>query len=210
VRTTKAIATISFNTRAYLQLKLDELKKAKIISVYHFIEHLPEDDEGGKKHHIHLYIEPAKLIQTEELNEHFLEFDLEKPDKPKRCLPFRSSKFGDWYLYVLHDTAYLISKNQTRRYKYEHKDIVTSDSDELYRASKMIDTRSLVVWKDMREAVLDGLTFAEYFVRSGLPVQQINAFEKAYTLLLNNCTYRSDRETHTPKVDAVTGEIIED
>lgn len=185
MRTTKPIATISFNSASYLKLKLDELKKAKIISVYHFIEHLPEDDEAGKKQHIHLYIEPAKLVQTEELNGHFLEFDPEKPDKPKRCLPFRLSKFGDWYLYALHDTAYLIAKGQTRRYKYEHKDIITSDEDELYRASKMIDKRALTPWLGLCEAVEVGLTFAEYFVQSGMPIQQISAFEKAYMLLLS-------------------------
>ena len=201
MRTTKPIATISFNSASYLKLKLDELKKARIISVYHFIEHLPEDDEAGKKQHIHLYIEPAKLVQTEELNEHFLEFDLAFPDKPKRCLPFRISKFGDWYLYALHDTAYLIAKGQTRRYKYEHKDIVTSDEDDLYRASKMIDKRALTPWLGLCEAVDDGLTFAEYFVQSGMPIQQISAFERAYMLLLNNGTYRADRETHSPRVD---------
>lgn len=201
MRTTKAIATISFNTGEYLKLKLDELKKAKIISVWHFIEHLPEDDEAAKKHHIHLYMEPAKLVQTEDLEQYFLEFDPAKPDKPRRCLPFRSSKFADWYLYALHDTAYLIAKGQTRRYKYEHNDILTSDADELYRASKMIDKRTLTPWQGLIDAVGDGLTFAEYFIRSGMPIQQVNAFEKAWTLLIRTATYRAGRETHTPSDD---------
>jgi len=192
VRTTKPIATISFNTPEYLRLKLDELKKAKIISLWHFIEHLPEDDEAGKKEHIHLYIEPSKLIQTEDLAEHFIEFDASKPDKPKKCLLFRSSKFDDWYMYGLHDTAYLASKGQARRYKYEHNDFITSDDDELYRASKMIDKRTLTPWIDLTEAVADGLTFADYFKSSGMPIQQINAFQKAYELIQENVTYRND------------------
>lgn len=192
VRTTKPIATISFNTPEYLRLKLDELKKAKIISLWHFIEHLPEDDEAGKKEHIHLYIEPSKLIQTEDLAEHFIEFDASKPDKPKKCLLFRSSKFDDWYMYGLHDTAYLASKGQSRRYKYEHNDFITSDDDELYRASKMIDKRTLTPWIDLTEAVADGLTFADYFKSSGMPIQQINAFQKAYELIQENVTYRND------------------
>ena len=214
MRTTKPISTISFNTASYLRLKLDELKKAKIISVWHYIEHLPEDDEAGKKKHIHLYIEPSKLLQTEELEEHFKELDMSMPDKPKKCLPFRSSKFADWYLYSLHDTAYLVSKGQTRRYKYEHSDFVTSDADELYRASKMIDRRSLTPWVDLAEAVQDGLTFAEYFQNSGQPIQQINAFHKAFELLCENNTYRAGRQTHSPKhspraiFDIETGEII--
>lgn len=199
MRTTKPIATISFNSPEYLRLKLNELKKAKIISLWHYIEHLPEDDEAGNKKHIHLYIEPSKLLQTEDLGEHFNEFDSSKPDKPKKCLLFRSSKFDDWYMYGLHDTAYLASKGQTRRYKYEHKDFITSDADELYRASKMIDKRSLTPWLDLAEAVEDGLTFADYFQNSGQPIQQINAFGKAFELLLENNTYRANRRTHSPK-----------
>lgn len=201
MRTTKPIATISFNTPEYLRLKLNELKKAKIISLWHFIEHLPEDDEAGNKKHIHLYIEPSKLLQTEDLGEHFIEFDATMPDKPKKCLLFRSSKFADWYLYGLHDTAYLASKGQTRRYKYEHGDFITSDTDELYRASKMIDKRMLTPWIDLAEAVEDGLTFSEYFQNSGQPIQQINAFYKAFELLCQNNTYRANRRTHSPKAE---------
>ncbi len=201
MRTTKPIATISFNTPEYLRLKLNELKKAKIISLWHFIEHLPEDDEAGNKKHIHLYIEPSKLLQTEDLGEHFIEFDATMPDKPKKCLLFRSSKFADWYLYGLHDTAYLASKGQTRRYKYEHSDFITSDTDELYRASKMIDKRTLTPWIDLAEAVEDGLTFSEYFQNSGQPIQQINAFYKAFELLYQNNTFRANRRTHSPKAE---------
>lgn len=189
VRTTKPIATISFNSPQYLRLKLEDLKKSKIISVWHFIEHLPEDDEAGNKKHIHLYIEPSKLLQTEDLSEHFIEFDASMPDKPKKCLLFRSSKFADWYMYSLHDIAYLASKGQTRVYKYEHSDFITSDADELYRASKMIDKRMLTPWIELAEAVQDGLTFAEYFQNSGQPIQQINAFSKAFDLLLYTNNY---------------------
>lgn len=201
MRTTKPIATISFNSPEYLRLKLNELKKAKIIALWHFIEHLPEDDEAGKKKHIHLYVEPAKLLQTEELNEHFIEFDATMPTKPKRCLPFRSSKFADWYMYSLHDSAYLASKGQSRRYKYEHSDFITSDDDELYRASKMIDRRALSPWLDLCEAVENGLAFVEYFQNSGQPIQQINAFSNAYHMLCESGTYRANRRTHTPKAD---------
>lgn len=190
MRTTKPIATISFNSASYLKLKLDELKKAKIISVYHFIEHLPEDDEAGKKRHIHLYIEPSKLIQTDDLAEHFLEFDAEKPDKPKRCLLFRTSKFGDWYMYAIHDKAYLASKGQSRRYHYGYDDVVTSDADELYRAFREIDLSHLTPLREIMQAVENGLSFSEYLKKGRVPIQQIHAYQKAFDLIAYDGTYR--------------------
>ena len=192
MRTTKPIATISFNSASYLKLKLDELKKAKIISVYHFIEHLPEDDEGGKKKHIHLYIEPSKLIQTDDLAEHFLEFDADKPDKPRKCLLFRTSRFGDWYMYSIHDKAYLASKGQSRRYHYTYDDIVTSDPDELYRAFREIDLSHLTPLREIMQAVESGLSFSEYLKKGRVPIQQIHAYQKAFDLIAYDGTYRND------------------
>jgi len=209
VRTTKPIATISFNSASYLKLKLDELKKAKVISVYHFIEHLPEDDEGGKKKHIHLYIEPSKLIQTDDLAEHFLEFDAAKPDKPRKCLLFRTSKFGDWYMYAIHDKAYLAAKGQSRRYHYCYDDIVTSDADELYRAVREIDLSHLTPLREIIQAVEDGLSFSEYLKKGRVPISQVYAYQRAFDLIAYDGTYRNDRETHSPRVDIETGEIIE-
>lgn len=111
MRTTKPIATISFNSPAFLKLKLEELTKAGKISFWAFIPHKPEDDEAGTKEHNHLYAEPSKMMQTDDLKAELLEFDPEHPDKPKGCLPFRTSKFADWYLYGLHDKRYLASKD---------------------------------------------------------------------------------------------------
>lgn len=210
MRTTKPISTISFNTPDYLRLKLDELTKAKIISVWHFIAHLPEDDEGGKKEHIHLYIEPSKLIQTDDLAEYFLEFDPQKPDKPRKCLLFRTSKFGDWYMYATHDKAYLAAKGQSRRYHYSYDDIVTSDADELYRAVREIDLSHLTPLREIIQAVDDGVSFSDYLKKGRVPISQIYAYQRAFELIANGGTYRNDRETHSPKVDIETGEIIED
>ena len=69
VRTTKPIATISFNSPDFLRTKLEELRDAGRISFWAFIEHKPEDDEGGKKSHCHLYIEPSKMLQTDDLKD---------------------------------------------------------------------------------------------------------------------------------------------
>lgn len=62
MKTTRPIATISFNTEAYLRLKLDELIKAKKITFYAYIPHRKEEDEN--KDHIHLFLEPNNPLLT--------------------------------------------------------------------------------------------------------------------------------------------------
>ena len=190
MRTTKPISTISFNSKDYLKQKLDELVKAKRISFYSFIVHKPEDDEGGKKEHIHLYIEPSKMLQTDDLKEEFKEFDLEKPDKPKGCINFHTSKFADWYLYSLHDRAYLAMKGQARRHHYTHDDIMSSDDDNLLFLSKSINMLEISPYKDMESAMNNGITWAEYVARGGIPIPQINADRMAWETLWESGTAR--------------------
>ena len=64
MKTTKPIATISYNSTEFLDLKLSDLISSKKIEYYCYIVHLGEDDESGKKDHIHPYVEPARLIEA--------------------------------------------------------------------------------------------------------------------------------------------------
>lgn len=211
MRTTKTIATISFNTREYLELKLRELTNAKRLSFWAFVCHKPEDDEGGKKEHFHVFVEPSKMIQTDDLKEALKEFDPEKPDKPKGCISFRFSKFDDWYMYVLHDVRYLAQKGQLRKFHYVHDDIVTSDPDELLFRSRSIDLISLSPYADMIDAQSHGISWAEYFRRGTVPLQQLAQWEKAWNLLItNNVTFRNGRPGHPNDIDPDTGEMIGD
>lgn len=209
VRTTKPIATISFNTPDYLRQKLNELQKAGRLSFWAYIVHKPEDDEGGKKEHCHVYVEPSKMLQSDDLKEELKEFDPERPDKPRGCISWNSSKFDPWYLYALHDKRYLASKGQSRRYHYEHDDIVTSDTDDLTYKARSIDMVSLSPYADMEDAQRQGCTWAEYFARGTVPLPQVALFEKAWRLLMQVRTCRADREGHPMDVDPDTGEVIE-
>ena len=208
MRTTKPISTISFNSAPFLKLKLNELLKAGRISFWAFITHKPEDDEGGKKEHHHVYIEPAKMLQSDDIRAQLLEFDPSNPDKPRKCLTFRSSKFDPWYMYALHDKRYLVSINQRRRYQYLHADFVSSDDDDLLFKSKSIDMLALSPYADMIEAQSLGISFNEYFSRGTIPLQQVTLFERAWKLLSECGTYRDGRRGHS--VDEDTGEVIED
>ena len=186
-----------------------ELLKAGRISFWAFIVHKPEDDEGGKKEHCHVYIEPSKMLQTDDIKAELKEFDLEHPDKPRGCISFSSSKFDPWYLYALHDKRYLASKGQSRRFHYTHDDIVTSDGDDLHFKARSIDLVSLSPYADMEDAQRQGFTWAEYFSRGTIPLPQVALFERAWNLLLQVKTERADREGHPMDIDPTTGEVLE-
>ena len=130
MNTGKPISTISWNTKDFLVSLLGDLTESHLIQFWDFIYHKPEDDEAGKKHHFHLYLEPAKRLSTADLKELFSEFDPKHPDKPLSCLSFRYSVFSDWYLYGLHDPCYLAAHNLTKKYSYQDKNFIFSSLEE--------------------------------------------------------------------------------
>lgn len=195
MRTTKPISTISYNTPAFLELKLNELITSGKIQFWAFIKHKPEDDEAGKKEHIHVYIEPAKMLQTVELQpffKQFIDFDI----KPLGCIPFISSKFDPWCLYALHDKRYLASKGQSRKYHYKYTELYSSDEDALRFKFRMIDQLSLSPYADIEDAICQGLTFDEYFARGTIPLPQINLYKSAWDYLTSYHTNRNGRSDH--------------
>lgn len=197
MKTTKPISTISYNSPQYLELILNDLVKAKILTCWHFIEHEPEDDEAGNKKHIHLYVVPAKLLQTDDLTDKFLEFDVNNPTKPKKCIAWRNSKrFGDWYLYAIHDPAYLASKGQSRRYRYKPESMKTSDEDELTFSVREIDLTDTSPYQAIIDAQRQGLTFSDFFARGTIPIQQIRNWQTAWELTLSAYTNRNGRAGH--------------
>lgn len=196
MKTSKPISTISFNSVQFLKLKLEYLRTAKRISWWCFIVHHPEDDEGGKKEHIHLYIEPSKMLQTDDLKLEFLEPDLEKPNKPKSVLSFHSSKFSHWYLYALHDRHYLASKGQSRRFSYKHDDFHTCDSDDLLCRARSIDHLELSPYAQLIDALEAGLTWVEFLKRGTVPVNHLFQFKDVWRALEDDRTYRNGRKGH--------------
>lgn len=91
------------------------------------MKHKREEDE--RKDHIHLWIKPNTLIDTMDLQKHFLELDPNHPDKPLKCIDFRTSQTDDWVLYTMHHRAYLASKGETREYHYTCEDFMVCDED---------------------------------------------------------------------------------
>lgn len=202
MRTTKPISTISYNSPEYLAMKLEELRKAKKIEWWVFIQHRAESDES--KDHIHLHLSPAKMLQTEDLREALQEYDPTHPDKPLGCQPFVSSKFADWCLYSLHDEGYLASKGQSRQFHYSLDDMITSDADFLDEQFRSIDALALDPYRAMKEALEHGVTFPQFFARGTIPIQLFRQYKEAWNALAEvyNAPARNGRQTHTPKPDS--------
>lgn len=204
MKTTRIISTISFNTPEFLLLKLEELKKNKIISFFAFVPHLPEDDEGGRKEHIHLLIEPARSIFSEDLTEALIEFDPKMPDKPRKPIAWHFSKFDDWYLYSIHDKGYLALKNEQRKYSYGYTDVITSDTDDLNYRVRTIDLTNVSPYAAIKDAIEQGLTMEEFFKRGTVALPQVANFQRAWDLLSSKPkTERNGRKNHPMDTAAV-------
>ena len=224
MKTSKPFSTISYNSKDYLVIKLDDFIKRGLIIFYAFIEHLPEEDE--KKKHKHLFVIPNGQIETGKVIDDLVEIDNKDPLKPLKCLPVKSSKFFDWYLYSVHDNDYLYSKNQTRKYNYTKDDFVVSDEDFFIEEIHQMDMSKFRSIKAIRSAVSKNIPFDQLVYNGAIPIQQINAYKTAYEICtsIDGQTFRNDRQTHSPLtpfnenkeqltaqngyINEITGEII--
>jgi len=206
LKTSKPFATISYNTPNFLFLKLSDLVNKGKLSWFAFVYHYKEEDE--KKDHIHVFFIPDGQIDTKPLGDLLREFDPTHPDQPLGVLPFQSSKFPDWYLYSSHNTEYLASKGQSRKYHYEKSDFKTSNEDYLTELEHLIDRSKINNITVVREAVENNVPFSSLVKEGRIPVQLINQYQKVYDLIEYNNAIRNGKTTHTPIVDPDTGEVL--
>ena len=198
MRASKPISTISYNSEAFLRNKIQEWKKLGLIEYGMWIKHLPDEDD--KKVHYHVYLKPAKLIQTMDLEKDSYEyqaiFPYENTDpnttalvktnpKPLKMIGFRMSKEGDWVLYGVHDKAYLAEKGMTRKYHYSFSDIETTCEDTLKDIiTHLLDDRKGRLENRIYDCILKGLTWREIVCTGIVPLRQIgnaHMFYKAVT-----------------------------
>jgi len=208
MRTSKPFSMISYNTEAFLQEKLDELRQAGLIQFWAFIEHLPEEDE--EKAHKHMYVIPARMIDTLRIEKALQEIDLnDLTAKPLGAIFPRPSKFDDWYLYALHDRRYLAYKGQKRKYHYNDKAFVVSCQDTFRELKNLIDYTEINRLSLILEKAENGESLASIIKTSNIPLQLIGQVRQLYDIIVGPFeTYRNGRASHQ-KVDPETGEIIE-
>ncbi len=207
MKTTKPFSTISYNTSEFLKKKLDDLVARRCICFYAFVYHYAEEDE--KKNHIHLCIIPNGQIDTDSVSDLLVELDPSNPLKPLSVMPWRSSKWGEWYLYTSHDTAYLASKMQTRKYHYSEADFVSSEPDYLHELVATIDRSKYAKTQEFVEKVKSGVSFGYLLETGQIPAPQFNQWLQMYQYLSGSVVSRNTRFTHTPIVDPHSGEVFE-
>lgn len=127
MQTSKPISTISYNSKKFLNSKLQEYVTSGSVEFWCYIEHEPEEDE--LKAHIHLLVIPNKRIDTGVLKEDLKEVDPKNPDKPLGVTIFCPSKVDDWFLYNMHYKPYLDAKLLERKFHYTKDAFVCSDVD---------------------------------------------------------------------------------
>ena len=184
MKTSKSISTIHYIDENSLDFRLRPLVEKNKITFYAFIKHLKESDET--KDHIHLFIVPNGKLDTDQLREELEFLDPKNPTQLIRSMPFQNSKFGDWYLYSLHDSAYLASKMQSRKYHYKKDEIHTSDSDFLNELIHQIDFTKFKTQKMVTDLARDGVPFGEIVAQGIVPVPLINQYSKLYEVIRNN------------------------
>ncbi len=209
MRTSKPFSMISYNTKDFLTEKLNELVQGGLIQFWAFIHHKAEEDE--KKAHKHLYIIPQKLIDTQRIEKALQEIDLtDITAKPLGAIFPQSSKFADWYLYGLHDRKYLASKGQKRMYSYNDSAFVVSCQDTFQELKNLIDYTQINRLSLIFEKVENGESLANIIKTSNIPLQLIGQVKQLYNIITSSFeVYRADRKTHTPKIDPLTGEILD-
>jgi hypothetical protein len=115
-------------------------------------------------------------------------------------------------LYALHDSNYLASKGQSRKYHYSKSDFIVSDGDYFNEEIHTIDHTKYNRFNELKRALEDGRSFADVLASGIVPLQQTYAWEKAYGILSERGTNRGDRTGHEEPlgtVDENTGEFIE-
>ena len=206
MRTSKPFSTISYNTDAFLVVKLNDLVRRGVLDFWVYVEHLPEDDE--KKKHKHVYLVPSKLVDTTQIDEFMKEIDVTNADGlPLGCIMFKSSNFSDWFMYAQHDIDYLMSKGQSRRFGYALNEFKTSSEDYFTELRHEIDFRRTKPMQRLIEAAESGYTFADVVMMGIVPPNLVIPYQRAFELVSSRITNRNGRSGH--EIDPVTGEVLD-
>lgn len=216
MKTSKPFSTISYNTPDFFKSKSEDLVSAAVMTFVCWIDHVPEDDE--LKAHTHAYFEPSKMVQTDDVRLEYTELDKKNPDKPRKCMPCRSSKFADWYLYAIHDQDYLLSKGETRKHHYTDADIKSTDPDYLQELIRTVHHEDSPAIVKIKNAISAGTDFAHFLARGSVPPSQIAGFYQLWDAVSavmreESATRRGTHQNHEnpaeTEFDPSTGEVIE-
>lgn len=179
MRTSKPVSTISYNTDEFLRKKIEYWKNIGWIEYGMWIRHEPEEDE--KKSHCHVFLKPAKLIQTTDLEDGSLEIDPQNPEKPFKMVSFRVSKESDWLMYAIHDKAYLFEKGLERVHTYSFSDVETTCEDTLNDIiAHMTDDRKGRLEYRISDCIARGMSWQQIITSGIVPIRQMGGARIMY------------------------------
>lgn len=182
MRTSKSISTISYNSASFLRNKLEEWKRNGVIEFAMWVKHDPEEEE--KKEHYHVFIKPARLLQTVDLERESEELDIHNLDKPLKMISFRVSKESDWLLYSIHDPSYLAEKGLEKQFVYSFEDINSTCEDTLRDIiSHCNDERNSKIEYRLIQLINKGLTWDEIILSGFIPLRYIAGAQIMYNSL---------------------------
>ena len=185
MRTSKSISTISYNSEGFLQNKFDEWKRQGLIEFAMWIRHEPEEDE--KKAHYHVFLKPARLVQTVDLENDSHELDPNNIDKPFKMISFRVSKESDWLLYAIHEPSYLLEKGLQRQFVYSFEDVQSTCNDTLNDIiSHCNDDRNGRIEYRLVQMIKQGLTWDEIVLSGFIPLRYITGAQIMYKALVGH------------------------
>lgn len=208
VKTSKPISTISYNSPEFLRQKINYWKELGIIEYGMWIRHEP--DEDNKKAHYHVFLKPAKLIQTMDLENDSMEFPGQKfydtdgvtgtelvqtEVKPLKMIGFRMSKEDDWILYGIHDPTYLAEKGMTRNVHYSFNDIETTCIDTLHdMITHLIDNRKGRLEVRIFDLIQKDFSWRDIVTTGIVPLKQMhNAFMFYRAITMQVDDYRNSQ-----------------
>ena len=124
MNTSKPITGISWCSIEYTKKTLDTLVSEGKISWWAAIPHMKEKEET--KDHLHIYLTPSTRISTDDLRTRFHEPTNDIGVYNGCSAIWQKSDFENWYLYSLHDSAYLAERNLEKLFHYKKSDFLTS------------------------------------------------------------------------------------
>ena len=180
MKTRRAISTISFNSEAYLRSVLDRLVTSGTVEYAHWVEHQPEAEE--KKVHFHVFLCPSHVVDTAALRHDFEEFD---PTSivPRGTLPCQPSKFGDWYLYSIHDPSYLEAHGLSRQHFYSPDDVRSTCPEMLAEQASQIDQLKFRTAWHLRRLSADRASWDDVLLSGVVPIPQYRYWQAFYQAL---------------------------
>lgn len=183
MRTSKAFSTISYNSLPYLSRKLNDFVRRGDLQFWAYVFHHAEAEE--RRDHTHVFLLPDGLVDTHSLKPEFDELlDDGSVDGVKL---FKPSDWGNWYLYGLHDPAYLQCKYELERpkkFRYQPENVICSDSDIRCHLMETMNYTELLSpsFKLVREHALAGCSLKEFLELFPVKKSELRYIKEIYSL----------------------------